>query len=45
VQASEARMPPPPQPDTDGPLPAGWSKAVAPDTGLAYYFNAATGES
>ena len=37
-----AKAPPPPK-VTGSPLPLGWSEAVAPDTGLPYYFNAATG--
>lgn len=37
-----AKASPPPK-MTGTPLPLGWSEAVAPDTGLPYYFNAATG--
>ncbi|BDA42301.1 probable polyglutamine-binding protein 1 at C-terminar half [Coccomyxa sp. Obi] len=39
-----AKAPPPPK-MTGTPLPLGWSEAVAPDTGLPYYFNAATGQT
>lgn len=40
--SSMAKAPPPPK-LSGTPLPLGWSEAVAPDTGLPYYFNAATG--
>lgn len=43
LAAAAARIPPPPVPGREAPLPAGWAEAVAPGTGATYFYNASTG--
>ena len=35
----------PPPPPSSEPLPAGWSEGTDPQTGVKYYYNAATGQT